>query len=220
MREHGSKLTALRVALYVLGIALTLVGAAAAYFCRNSLFTFAPTPLRLHVSISPGWRTETQFRIQHNGVYEIQFDCEDPPDLRPPQYGPWNESLKAVSIRWEVLAGERRIATGSSETYPENSYTSFGGTAPPRSGSEIGRFNGEAEISYTLKVLVESGDETLNAHDPRVNVELNGQELSDISNVDGAREFLYRQARRAMLSGALLLTFGLSLHIFAKARAR
>lgn len=183
----------MRVALIVIGVVVAGLGCAVAWLCHESLFTFEPTPLELPVVIAPGWTTAAAFAIGHSGEYEIQFDSEDPEDRRPPR------TIENARIRWEVLAGKRRVAAGDSATYPENWY----GTGE-RSGHEIGRFRAEAGKQYVLRVIVESGDAKLNAHRPRVNIQLNGQELSDYSNVDEARELLARGARGAAVGGLLL----------------
>ncbi|HYC93382.1 MAG TPA: hypothetical protein VEO54_29515 [Thermoanaerobaculia bacterium] len=102
----------MRTGLYLLGVALVIVGGSLSWVCRNSLFTFEPTP------------------------------------------------------------------------------------------HEIGEFHADAGTHYALRLVVESGDPRLNAHRPHVNVQLNGQELTDLANVDDARELIHRQARRAGKRGA------------------
>lgn len=201
----------MRTGLYLWGVALAILGGVVSWLCRDSLFTFEPTPLLLPVAIAPGWHAQAPFTIERDGMYEVQFDCENPGDLRPPDHAAWDTSVKSAVIRWEVLAGQRRIARGSSETYPENWYGGGG-----RTGHEIGEFNADAGTPYTLRLVVESGNPRLNAHRPHVNVQLNGQELSDLSNVDDARDFLHRQARRAAVAGLILVAIAVALQIAAK----
>jgi len=208
----------LGLAVCALGAALSLVCGTIAYLCRESLFVFEPTPLQLPVAVAAAWQARVPFEIQRSGEYEIQFDCEDPADLRPPAYGGWDHAIRSAGIRWEVLSGSRRIASGSSQTYPENRYSRFGPGGPSRSGHEIGRFLAAAGHRYELTVTVESGDGRLNAHRPRVNIELDGQELSDISNVDEVRELLYRAAKRGSYAGGAVLLAGLAIEVIARRR--
>jgi hypothetical protein len=214
-----SRRRSLGLVLCALGAALALACGTIAYFSRESLFTFDPTPLQLSVVIAPEWRARTPFEIQRSGEYEIQFDCENPADLRPPAYGAWDDALKGTVIRWEVFSGSSRIANGSSQTYPENSYGQFAGNERARSGHEIGRFVAAAGQRYELAVIIESGSARLNEHRPRVNIELNGQELSDISNVDEARELLHRLAVDASYIGGAILAMGLAVQLVARRSA-
>lgn len=206
----------MRIGLYIPGASLAALGAVVAYLCRDSLLTFEPTPLLLPVVVAPAWHIQAPFRIQRSGTYEVQFDCENPNDLRPPDYSAWDASVKSARIRWEVLTGRHRVAEGSSETYPENWYGRGGGDEGPRTGHEIGTFTADAGTHYLLRVVVESGEKRLNEHRPRVNIQLNGQELSDLSHVDEAREFLHRQARRAAIAGLAVVAFAVVLQVFSK----
>ena len=206
----------MRIALYIAGIALAALGGAVSYLCRDSLVTFEPIPLLLPVVVAPAWHTQAPFQVERSGTYVLQFDCEKPSDLRPPDYSAWDASVKSARIRWEVTAGQRRIAEGSSATYPENWYAHGGGNEAPRTGHEIGSFTADAGTPYLLRVVVDSGDGRLNEHRPRVNIQLNGQELSDLSNVDDAREFLHRQARRAAIAGLAVVALVAVLQVFAR----
>ena len=205
----------MRLALFIVGVALAMLGGAIAWLCRESLFTFEPTPLVLPVAIAPAWHAEAPFAIQHTATYEIEFDCENPGDLRPPDYGAWDTSVESVRIHWEILAEGRRVAAGDSATYPKNSYGSG-----DRTGHEIGRFEAEAGRQYVLRVAVESGDASLNAHRPQVMIRLNGQELSDLSNVDEAREILHRYARNTAAGGLVLVGMAVVIEAWLRFRRR
>jgi hypothetical protein len=206
----------MRIGLYILGIALVALCGVVSYLCQDSLFTFEPTPLLLPVVVAPAWHTQAPFQIQRSGAYEVQFDCENPSNLRPTDYSAWDASVKSARIRWEVMAGQRPRAEGSSGTYPENWYGRGGGNEASRTGHEIGSFTADAGTHYLLRVVVDSGDKRLNEHRPRVNIQLNGQELSDLSNVDEAREFVHRQARRAAIVGLAVVVLAVVLEVFAK----
>lgn len=206
----------MRIGLYIVGVALTALGVVVSVACRDTLVTFEPTPLQLLVTIGEGARAEAPFAVQQGGEYEIQFDCRNPVGLRPFEYGKWDAAVKSAVINWEVMSGQRRVGAGSTKTYPENWYGRGGGDEPPRSGHEIGRFTADEGTPYTLRVTVESGDRQLNAHQPRVNVELNGQQLSDISNVDEAREFLFVQGKRVAILGLAIVALAVALQLFAR----
>ena len=195
----------MRIALVILGTILAVLGAAVAWLARESLFTFEPTPLELPVVVQPGWQTEASFTIQHAGAYAIRFDCENPPGLRPPDYSAWDTAVQSAHIRWEVLRNGLRVAGRESWSFPDNSYGGAG-----RTGHEIGRFHADS-ARYTFRVQIEVGDPTLNAHDPRVNVQLNAEELSDLSNVDDARELIQKLAWKTAIGGWLIAALGIVL---------
>jgi hypothetical protein len=208
-----------RAFLFVIGITLAAGGGVVAYATRQTLFTFETTPLQLPVVIGTSWTTAAPFTTGSAGEYEIQFVCQNPRDLRQVDFGRWDRLLESARIRWQVLTVNRVVAHGSSETYPENSYGRGGGTDPPRSGYEIGRFTARKGVPYILHVTVEAGDDELNKHKPRVNVELNGQELSDMSNIDEAREFLQVQSKRAVLIGIGVAGLGILGHVLRRPSA-
>lgn len=195
----------MRLTLAIVGCLVAAAGGLIAHGTRASVFTFEPTPLQLSVAIAPEWTAEATFRIGRAGEYEVQFDCLTPPGLRPPDSGAWDDAVQSPRIAWEVLTGSRQIASGSSEAYPANWY---GGGNPHRSGRDIGRFDA-GPGTYTLRLAVRGGDGVLNLHAPRVSVQLNGQDLTDLSHAEELREILHPVGRWVALAGAAIVAVAL-----------
>jgi hypothetical protein len=206
----------MRLALYMLGVAIVSIGLAVSYFTRETLISFNPFPASVPLKFIAGYEAEQAFTVGYGGTYEIEFDVENPTDLRPFQYSAWDAVIETSELHWEVVAGRRKVAGGRSSAYPENSYSRAGGSSPPRSGRVIGQFTADEGTRYLVRIQVLDGDPKLNSHDPRINVTLNGQELSDLSNVDEVREITHRGSGWSIAVGLGLLGIAVLLQVFGR----